>query len=229
VGIILTLLLSGVIGCVNGYLVAYARFDAFVITLGIYTLLIGGIQWFTNGRPVSEGIPAAVGDWGSQKFVGLPYPFLALIGVAVIVWYVLMHTPGGRSLESIGSNERAARLVGIPVNRVMFSSFLASAVLGGVAGLLLTSSQGLADPAAGPNYLFPALTAVFLGATSIRPGRYNVWGTILGIFFVAIAINGFSLLGAETWITPVFNGLALVFAVAASTIIRRSRRRSTES
>jgi ribose transport system permease protein len=226
VGIIVALLLSGALGCVTGYLVAYARFDAFVITLGIYTLLLGGVQWFTNGSPISQGIPDEVGDWGSHKLLGLPYPFLALMAVAVLVWYVLMHTQGGRSLESIGSNERAAHLVGIPVSRVVFISFLASAGLGGVAGLLLTSSQGLADPSAGPNYLFPALTAVFLGATSIRPGRYNVWGTILGIFFVAIAINGFSLLGADAWITPVFNGLALVFAVAASTLIRRSRRRS---
>jgi ribose transport system permease protein len=225
-GIILALLLSGIIGCVTGYLVAYARFDAFVITLGIYTLLLGVVQWFTNGSPVTEGIPDQVGDWGSQKLVGLPYPFLALMAVAAVVWYVLMHTPGGRNLESIGSNERAAHLIGVPVARVVFISFLASAVLGGVAGLLLTSSSGVADPAAGPNYLFPALTAVFLGATSIRPGRYNVWGTVLGIFFVAVAINGFSLLGADAWITPVFNGLALVFAVAASTLIKRSRRRS---
>jgi ribose transport system permease protein len=226
VGIIVALLLSAVIGCVNGFLVAYARFDAFVITLGTYTLLGGLVQWFTNGRPVSDGIPDAVGDWGTQKLAGLPYPFVALIVVAIVVWYVLANTPGGRHLESIGSNERAAQLIGVPVGRVVFTSFVASAVLGGVAGLLLTSSSGVADPNAGPTYLFPAITAVFLGATSIRPGRYNVWGTVLAIFLIAIAINGFSLLGADAWITPVFNGFALVFAVAASTLIRRSRRRS---
>lgn len=226
VGIIAVAVVSLLIGCLNGYLVAYARFDAFVITLGTYTLLGGAIQWFTNGRPISQGIPDEVGDWAAQRLIGVPYPFLALIVVAVVVWYVLMHTPGGRNLESVGSNERAAHLIGVPVPRVVFASFLASAALGGVAGLLLISSSGAADPAAGPNYLFPAITAVFLGATSIRPGRYNVWGTVLATFFIAIAINGFSLLGADSWITPVFNGFALVFAVAASTLIRRSRRRS---
>jgi ribose transport system permease protein len=226
VGIIAVVAVSLVIGCINGFLVAYARFDAFVITLGTYTLLGGIIQWFTNGRPITEGIPDAVGDWGAQKVFGLPQPFLALIIVALVVWYVLMHTAGGRNLESIGSNQRAAHLIGVPVARTVFASFLASALFGGVAGLLLISSSGVADPSAGPNYLFPAITAVFLGATSIRPGRYNVWGTVLATFFIAIAINGFSILGADSWITPVFNGFALVFAVAASTLIRRSRRKS---
>jgi ribose transport system permease protein len=222
--IALTLLMGTLVGVVNGVLVAYFRFNAFVITLGTYILIGGVVQWFTGGKQISEGIPPEIGEWGSLKLLGLPYPFLAFMIVAIVVWYVLIHTPAGRSLESIGSNERAAHLVGVRVSRSIFWSFIASALLAGVVGLLLTSNSGLADPTAGPSYLFPALTAVFLGATSIRPGRYNVWGTVLGIYFVAIAINGFSLIGADAWITPVFNGAALIFAVAASTLMQRSRR-----
>lgn len=222
--IALTILIAALVGCVNAVLVAILRFNAFVITLGTYILIGGVVQWFTNGQQISQGIPAEIGQWGTLKFLGIPYPFWALLIVAVVVWYVLMHLPVGRNLESIGSNERAAHLVGVRVSHSIFGSFVASGVLAGVAGLLLTSNSGVADPTAGNSYLFPALTAVFLGATSIRPGRYNIWGTMLGIYFVAIAINGFSLLGADAWITPVFNGAALVFAVAASTLIQRSRR-----
>lgn len=222
--IALTILISAIVGCINGVLVAFFRFNAFVITLGTYILLGGVVQWFTGGKQISEGIPPEIGEWGTLKFLGVPYPFWAFMIVAVVAWYVIMHTTAGRNLESIGSNERAAHLVGVRVSHTIFGSFVASAVLAGVAGLLLTSNLGVADPNAGSAYLFPALTAVFLGATSIRPGRYNVWGTVLGIYFVAIAINGFSLVGADAWITPVFNGAALIFAVAASTLMQRSRR-----
>jgi ribose transport system permease protein len=146
-----------------------------------------------------------------------------LLVLAIAVWYMLMHTKFGVELEAIGSNERAAKLVGIRVQRSIFLTFILSSLLAGVAGVLLTIRNGNGDPAAGPSFLFGALAAVFLGATTIRPGRYNVWGAMIGVFVVAIAVNGFTLLGAAAWLTPVFNGLALVGAVTVSTLMGRRR------
>jgi ribose transport system permease protein len=222
-GILAALIISAAAGAINGFLVAGLKLNGFVVTLGTYTLIGGLLQFYTKGQTITNGIPESFGAWGSEKWLGLPRPFWLLIIVAVVVWYVLMHTPFGRQLESIGSNESAARLVGIRVDRAVFLSFLGSALLAGTAGVLLTSRSGGADPTAGPSYLFPALAAVFLGATAIRPGRYNVWGTVLGVFLVAIAVNGFTLLGADAWVTPVFNGAALVAAVAVSTLVGRQR------
>lgn len=128
-----------------------------------------------------------------------------------------------RQLEAIGSNESAARLVGISVDRLVAVSFLGSALVASIAGVLLTSRQGGADPTVATDYLFPALAAVFLGATTIRPGRYNVWGTVIGLFTLGVAINGFTFMGAQAWVTQVFDGLALVLAVAVSTLMRRHR------
>lgn len=153
----------------------------------------------------------------------MPKPFVLLIVIALIVWYVLMHVPYGRKLESIGSNRTAARLVGIRVDRLVFVSFLISGLLASIAGILLTSSTGSGSPTAGPSYLFAALAAVFIGTTAIRPGRYNVWGTILGVFLVAVAVDGFTLMGAEAWVNQVFNGSALVISVAISTLMGRRR------
>jgi ribose transport system permease protein len=223
VGIIGALLVSLAAGCINGFLVAGLRLNGFVVTLGTYTLIGGLLQYYTQGTTISNGIPPSFGAWGAAKYLGLPRPFWLLIVVALVVWYMLMHTPFGRKLESIGSNESAARLVGIRVDRAVFLTFLASALLAGIAGILLTSSAGNADPTAGPAYLFPALAAVFIGATAIRPGRYNVWGTIIGVFVVAVAVDGFTLLGASSWVTPVFNGAALVGAVTVSTLMGRRR------
>jgi ribose transport system permease protein len=229
VAIIGALVISAIAGAINGFLVAGLRLNGFVVTLGTYTLIGGLLLKYTAGQTIINGIPTSLGAWSADKYLGLPRPFWLLIVVAIVVWYLLMHTPFGRKLESIGSNESAARLVGIRVDRAIFLSFLGSALLAGVAGVLLTSTSGDADPTAGPAYLFPALAAVFIGATAIRPGRYNVWGTIIGVFVVAVAIDGFTLLGASSWVTPVFNGAALVGAVMVSTLIGRQREKSARA
>ena len=218
--------ISSVIGFVNGYLVAKVRLNGFVVTLGTYTALLGVITWYTEGRLITSGIPSAFGQWSSESFLGLPRPFLILIIIALIVWYFLTQLPFGRRLEAIGSSESAARLVGISTTKSIWISFVISGLLAGAAGALQTSRGGAGDPTVGTAFLFPALTAVFLGATTIKPGKYNVWGTVIGVFFVATSVSGLTLLGADVWVQPVFNGVSLIVAVALSTLIARSRESS---
>jgi ribose transport system permease protein len=224
-GIAFALLLGAVIGFINGFLVAKMQLNGFVVTLGTYTLLGGLVILYTKGQLIIEGIPSSFGHWGAADWFGVPRPFILLIVVAAVVWYLLAHIPFGRKLESIGSNESAARLVGINVTRTVWVSFVISGLLAAAAGVLQTSRAGNAGPETASAFLFPALAAVFLGATTIRPGRYNVWGTIVGVYFVAISVSGFTLLGAEIWVQPVFNGTALVVGVALSTLIARGRER----
>lgn len=224
-GIAATLAIGALIGLINGFLVAGLRLNGFVVTLGTYTLLLGLVQLYTKGQLITRGIPSSFSDWGSQDWLGLPKPFVLLIVVAALTWYLVTQVPLGRFLEAIGSNEIAARLVGINVQRIVWISFVASGMIAAIAGILATSRSGTGSPEIGTAFLFPALAAVFLGATTIRPGRYNVWGTIIGVYFIAISVSGFTLLGAEQWVQPVFNGAALVAAVALSTLFARQRER----
>jgi ribose transport system permease protein len=143
----------------------------------------------------------------------------------LVTWYVLTQIPYGRSLEAIGSNEAAARLVGIKTERAVWIAFIISGALAAAAGALQTSRAGSGDPQTASAFLFPALAAVFIGATTIKPGRYNVWGTMIGVYFVAISVSGFALKGADVWVQPVFNGGSLIAAVALSTFSARSRER----
>jgi ribose transport system permease protein len=222
IGMVAALLVGGLIGAANGVLVAFFKVNGLIVTLGSFTVLGGVLTWYTKGASIS-GVPDSLGNWGSLKWLGIPRPFWLLIVVGLIVWYALMHTPFGRQFEAVGSNEAAARLVGIRVERLVFASFVLAGTIAGIAGILLTSRSGGADPTAGPSYLFPALAAVFLGATTIRPGKYNVWGTIISIFFVAVGVTGFTLLGADAWVTPVFDGGILILAVFISTVVGRRR------
>lgn len=217
------LALGGVVGVGTGFLVARLGLDAFIVTFGIYIFLNGVTLWYTKGTVITENIPASVGAWGSQDLFGVPRPFWLLALAAVLTWVLVSQLPFGRYLESIGSNASAAQLVGIKTERVIWIAFAAGGLLAGVAGCLLTSRQGGADATVGQSYLFPAIAAIFLGATAIRPGRYNVWGTVVGVYFVAVAVSGLILLGADYWVQPLFNGAVLVLAVGLATASGRAR------
>ena len=219
------LVLGAVVGLMTGFLIARLALDAFIVTFGVYIFLNGVTLWYTKGIVITANIPASVGTWGSQDLLGIPRPFWLLAVAALVTWILVSQTPFGRYLESIGSSEPAARLVGIKTDRTIWVAFVAGGLLAGVAGCLLTSRQGGADATVGQSYLFPAIAAIFLGATAIRPGRYNVWGTVIGVYFVAVAVNGLILLGADYWVQPLFNGAALVVAVGLATASGRARAR----
>jgi ribose transport system permease protein len=218
--------LAGVLaGALNGFLVAILRLDAFITTLGTYILWAGLLDVYTGGKTISSGIPLGFSLWGSGTWAGVPRPFWLLIVIGLVLWFFLTQVPFGRRLAAIGSNETAARLAGIRATRSVFITYLVAGFLSGVAGALLTSRNGGADSTSALSYLFPALAAVFLGQTAIDPGHHNVWGTMFGLFLVAVAVDGFTLLGASSSATQVFNGLALIISVAVSTFTTRARER----
>jgi ribose transport system permease protein len=205
---------GALIGVVNGFLVAKLRLNSIVATLGMSSLLAAAVQWYSKGITISTGVSQQMINFGTDKWFGIPSVVYVLAAAALFAWYLLEHTPVGRYLYAAGVGERAATLVGIPVERLTFASFVAAGTLAAVAGELLLAIQGGADPAIGPSFTLPAVAAVFLGATAIKPGRYNVWGTMSAVFFLAISVNGLTLLGAEAWVGDLYNGAALIAAVA---------------
>jgi ribose transport system permease protein len=219
----LALALSAAVGAVNGWLVAYLGTNSFITTLASGTLLGGLVSLYTHDQPILQGISPFLVSFGQGDLLGVPRVVWLVAAVAVVLGYGLGWTVPGRQLASVGSNPRAAALVGMPVRRIVLSSFIASALLAGLAGIVQVARTGTGDPTIGSSYTLAALSAAFLGATAVRPGRFNVAGTLIGVAFVAISVNGLTLAGAADWVDPVFNGAALTLAVAASTVFRRQR------
>ena len=201
--------------------------NSIITTLAIATLIAGLIQWYTGGLTINTDISVSLTDFGSLRWLTVPRTTYLLALICVVAWYVLEQTPFGRYLRMTGSNASAARLVGIEVDRVVFWTFVGSGFLAGVAGVVLIARNGGANPQDGPGLLFPALAAVFLGSTTIQPGRFNVVGTVLGVFFVAVSVSGLTLSGVRPWVQPVFNGAALLVAVVLSTALARRRGAAT--
>ncbi|MFG2586042.1 ABC transporter permease [Streptomyces malaysiensis] len=222
IGVLAGMLTGLVIGLVNGVIIAYFNASSLVITSGMSTLL-AGVGSYLAGDTTLLGIPDSLAAFGNQYWLGVARPVWLLIVVALAVAYMLGLTAFGRTLLSIGSNESAARLVGLPVARSVMMAFALSGALAGLAGVLLLARTGSAAAGVGAGYTLPALAAIFLGSTTIKLGRFTVAGTLVGVFFVAISINGLTLAGADDRVEPFFNGAAVVIAVAASAILAKRR------
>lgn len=211
------------VGVVNGFVVTRFGVNAFIATLGSASVLTGIVNWYTQGLSIIQDIPSSLTDFGSGNWLGIPRTVYLLVVVALAVYYLLDHTPFGRFLHSVGSNAEAARLVGLRVPRIVFGSFVVSGTLAGVAGVLLLAQSGAGNPQVGNGLTLTAFSAAFLGATTVRPGRFNVLGTLVAIFFIAVSITGLTFAGASNYINDLFTGGALIFAVTISAQLGRRR------
>ncbi len=223
VGILVGIGIGLLVGLVNGLIITRGGVNAVVTTLGTSTIIAGLITWKTGGQAIVQGIPGSLTAAGSGNTLGIPRPILFMAVVAGLVYYLLQHTPLGRYLDMAGSNPPAARLVGLDTKRLTLTAFLLSGVLSGVAGVLQVARDGAANPGVGDAFTLPALAAAFLGFTAVRPGRFNVGGTLVAIAFLATLNSGLNLSGADPYVNSIVNGLALIVGVALTGLLWRRR------
>ncbi|MBL1083682.1 ABC transporter permease [Streptomyces actinomycinicus] len=204
------------VGALNGVVVEFGRIDSFIATLGTGSMMYAVTGWITDGGrivPGPHGLPAAFTDLYDSKFLGLPVPAFYVVALGVALWLVLERLPLGRYLYVVGSNPRAADLVGIPTRRYTVYGFTASGLIVGIAGVLLAAQQQIGNPSVGLDYLLPAFVGALLGSTAIRPGRPNALGTLVAVAVLAVGLTGIGQLGAAFWTIPLFYGGTLLVAV----------------
>jgi ribose transport system permease protein len=211
--VVLSILAGATVGLVSGLLIVKARIDSFIATLAMSSVLAALIAWVSDSQQILD-LGADFQELATGQLFGITYPVYILLVVAVIVWYVMDRTPAGRRVYATGGNPEAARLAGVATTRVVVLSLVACATLAAIAGVLLTSQLATGDPTVGPSYMLPAFAAVFLGSTQFRAGRYNVAGTVVAVYVLAVGVKGLQLAGAPVWLPDLFNGVALLIAVA---------------
>jgi ribose transport system permease protein len=216
VAVVLTLAVGVAFGLVNGLLVVRVRINAFIATLATGTLAAGFAQWYSKGESIFGAMPASFLSLGRDEVAGIPLPLVYVIVLVVALWVVFELTAWGRSAFAVGGNPRAALIAGVRVDRVTIQCFVLAGVFASLAGILSVMILGSANPNVGPDFLLPAFAGAFLGATSIRPGRYNAIGTFVAVYLLASGITGLQQLGAASYIEQFFNGGALLLAVALS-------------
>jgi len=227
---LVVLVIGGLVGLVNGWLVIRVGISSFIATLGTGSILLGALQWYTEGRQVVGAMSPTFIALAS-RIPGTPIP-LALVYVlvlALLLWIVFEYTPIGRYLYVIGDNPRAAELNGIAEARYVTLAFVASGLVAAVAGIVLQAQLRVGQSTVGQEFLLPAFSGALLGATCIKPGRTNVFGTLIAVAVLAVTVAGLNQLGAPFFVEPLFNGLMLTVAVGLSvTAARRRNRIATE-
>lgn len=224
VAVVIVLLLGCLLGLLNGFLVELARIDSFIATLGTGTVLYAIALWYTEGRQVIGVLPPGFTGLYTTQLLGIPIAAYYVLVISLALWVITQYLPVGRYLYAIGANPRAAELNGIPSRRYVIGAFMASGFLGAVAGVVLAARLRIGQASVGLEYLLPALVGAFLGSTTIKPGRVNVWGTIVGVAILAVGISGIQQLGGEFFIEPLFNGVTLLIAIGLAGYAQRKHR-----
>ncbi|MBN9108373.1 MAG: ABC transporter permease [Pseudonocardia sp.] len=222
-----TLLVGGLIGVVNAVIVTRWHVEAVIGTLGTMSILAALSFLLVRGEDIYDGIDETFKSVGSATVLTVPVSVYYLIALAAVLYVVLEHTPLGRYFYAIGANSEACRLAGIKIVRYQWIGLIISGVVASLAGVLYTMQQGAASFGAGDPFLLPAFAAAFLGSTQIKPGRFNVIGTLVAIYLLAIGVKGLQLqFPGNPWISDLFNGIALILAVGLSqrALRRRARR-----
>ncbi|MDQ0790801.1 ABC transporter permease [Streptomyces sp. B3I8] len=216
----LTIAATTAVGLMNGLLVARAKVNSFIATIGTSALIGAFVLAYSGGTVIFLGVPPEILKISSSAPWGVPAPILYVAVVSVFVWLLLQRTPFGRYMSAIGGSKDAARLAGINSDRVTVVTFVLAGTLTGIAGVVQAGQLGSGNPSVGPSYLLPAFAAAFLGATSFRVGQFNVWGTLTAVVTLATGVTGLNLLGLPSWVEPAFNGTALLLAVALTRYLR---------
>jgi ABC-type sugar transport system ATPase subunit/ribose/xylose/arabinose/galactoside ABC-type transport system permease subunit len=210
--VLLSLLAGAAVGVFSWLMITRARIPSFIATLAVSSLLAAATAWISGSEQIIN-LPAGYARLGNGQLLGITYPVYIMLAVALLLWYVLERTPAGRRIYATGGNPQAATLAGIRISRVILFALVTSGVIAGLSGLLLTSQLSTGDPTVGPGYLLPVIAAVFLGSTQFRGGRFNIWGTVVAAYVLAVGVKGLQLAGLPVWIPDLFNGAALLVAV----------------
>jgi ribose transport system permease protein len=222
---VIAVVICALVGFANGILVGAFGINSFIATLATSQILAAIALKISNNEQVIAELPQRFVDLGQGRSLGVPNGLFVTLGLALIVWYILRWTKTGRHLYASGFNREAARLSAVRTERVVIGSFVAAGAIAGLAGVVFIAQVGTFSNSIGMPFLFPAYAAVFLGATQLNL-RPNVWGTLLAIFTLALGVQGLQLSSSTSgfWITPLFNGIALVVAVMFGR--QQSRRRA---
>ncbi len=209
-------------GSLNALLIAGGKIPPIIVTLGTFSLFRGTAEGLTHGAVNYTNFPSGFTALGQGYLWGLVPAQLPLFLAVVAGYAVLLHwSVVGRAWYAIGFGAEGARYAGIPVRKRVALAYLLSGVMASVAAIVYVAHLGQAKSDAGTGYELDAITAVVLGGTSVFGGRGTLWGTVAGLFALAVLRNGLHLAALPSELTGVLTGALLVATIAVDRLRRR--------
>jgi len=205
-------------GLVNGILIAYVRLSPFIVTLGMFGIARSLAQVLSENHMIYQFGPdeKLLFALGGGTIFGFANPFILLVALTAVFWVVFRYTTWGRWVFALGGNEQAARLTGVPVNRMKLSVYLLSALMAGISAILLVGWQGAAINAMGTGYELRVIASSVIGGADLMGGAGGAYGAFVGAALIEVIRNSLLLAGVDANWEGTFVGLFIVFAVLLS-------------
>lgn len=227
--VLVAIVLGGLMGMVNGVLVAKVKLPPFIVTLGTLSVFNALKLWYSQSESIraldiEQKAPGLLFFGDGFKLFGATVTWggVTLIALAAAVWYVLNHTAWGRHVHAIGDDPDAAMLSGIQVDRTLVSVYAAAGLICGFAAWIAVGRVGSISPISFENINLGSITAVVIGGTSLFGGRGSIVGSVLGAFIVQVFITGLSLAGVDDYWQMFAAGCLVIIAVALDQYLRRA-------
>jgi fructose transport system permease protein len=196
------------------------------VTLGTLNIAFAITQIYSQAQTVTD-LPPTLTVLGNTFNLGsteVGYGTVVMIGLYLLAWFMLRESAPGRHIYAVGNSPEAARLTGIPVDRVILGVYALAGLFYGIAALLSVARTGVGDPQAGQTENLDAITAVVLGGTSLFGGRGIILGTLVGAVIVGVFRNGLTLMGVASVYQTLITGILVILAVAADQMSRKGAR-----
>ncbi|MDI9333785.1 MAG: ABC transporter permease [Cytophagales bacterium] len=213
-------------GLINGLLVTKMKLPSFIVTLGTLNIAFAITQIYSRSQTVTHLPPAlvALGKTFSIGGTEISFGVVLMLALYVLTWWLLRDSARGRYVYAVGNNAEAARLTGIPVDKVLIWVYVTAGILYGVAAMLTVARTEVGDPQAGQTDNLDAITAVVLGGTSLFGGRGIVLGSLVGAMIVGVFRNGLTLMGVPSVYQTLITGILVILAVSFDQLSRKSVR-----
>lgn len=219
IAMLIALIIGVLLGLLTGLMITKGRLQPFIATLISMTVFRGATMIFSKGKPISGlvGNDAFSNSFlsfiGKGSVLGIPTPVWILVISFILVYFLLHNTTFGRKVYSVGSNAKAAALAGINITKTKLMVYAFSGFFASLAGMILLSRLGSAQPTLGSGYELDAIAAVALGGTSLSGGRGKIFGTLIGILIIAVLNNGLNIIGVTSYYQDVIKGVVILIAV----------------
>jgi len=210
--IVISVVLSSLIGLVNGFLIHDGKVPPFIATMGMMAIVRGAIMLMSGARMIA-GLPKAFTNFAQTSILFMPSLFFIWLVIILIAAFITRWTTFGRNVYAVGSNVEAARLSGISIRATLYKTYILSAFTSAVAGILMTSRLGNGIPTGGQSYEMEAIAAAVLGGASLSGAEGTILGTVLGAIIMATLRNGGNLLGVNPFILDISIGALIIIAV----------------
>lgn len=220
VGVVAGIAAGAALGAINGILCTVGRVSVFVGTLGTSIVFIGFASVLSNSQLLTASDPSFTA-WANTEILGVSSSAWIFIIIAVALSVMLSYSVLGRNIRATGGNATAARLSGVPTQRVLAITLILSGACAGVAGTLVASQSGLISPTTSPTIVFTGLAAILIGGNSVYGGIGSVWRTVVGVAVLTVISNGFNLLGVDPTYQQVVTGILIVIAISVDAWSRK--------